>query len=63
MSFAGKVVVADTYDPWILVCLSPKAPLLWEDKVTAGFMPLKTSTSTEEIFAIVDAMQLTPEAS
>ncbi|KAL5463785.1 hypothetical protein EMCRGX_G032719 [Ephydatia muelleri] len=43
------------------VSLVPKPPLLWEDKITAGFIPLKGSISTEETFAIADAMQLSPE--
>lgn len=43
------------------VSFGPKPPLFWEDKVTAGFMPLKGSISTEETFSIADAMQLPPQ--
>ena len=41
--------------------LTAKYPKLWEDKLLAGFMPLKASLSTEDTFAIQDAPQLSSE--
>lgn len=39
-----------------------QCPKLWEDKVLAGFMPLKASLRTEDTFTIKDALQLSKEA-
>ena len=44
------------------LCVSTaKYPKLWEDKLLAGFMPLKAALSTEDTFAIQDALQLSSE--